>query len=148
MKNIASSVESTAMAIQEQSQNCLEIQNNTQNAKEQTETMVKASTQALEDVAQGAKAMEELSSQAHNVENDNKETVTYVEALNERTKQVVDIFSTIMNISTQTNLLALNASIEAARAGEAGKGFAVVAVGEQNKLIEETKSKFEAIDHG
>ncbi|MBQ8592048.1 MAG: chemotaxis protein [Lachnospiraceae bacterium] len=189
MQNIASSIENTAQAIQEQSQMCQDIQDNTQNAKAQTDVMVSASSKALEDVSHGAKAMEELHNHAQNVEKENKETVEYVEALNERTKKVANILSTIVNISSQTNLLALNASIEAARAGEAGKGFAVVAdeirelseqtqkatenitailtelnqdvtsvttsinhsvevVGEQNRLIEETKGKFDAIDQG
>lgn len=189
MQNMASSAEATAEAIQEQSQMCQDIQANTQNAKEQTLVMVKASSKALQDVSQGAKAMEELHSQAQDVEKDNRETVAYVAALNERAKQVANILGTIVNISSQTNLLALNASIEAARAGEAGRGFAVVAeeirvlseqtqqatenitkilaelnadvesvttsinhsveaVGQQNRLIEETKSKFDEIDSG
>ncbi len=189
MQNIASNVENTAQAIQEQSQMCQDIQENTQNAKAQTEVMVIASGQALEDVKLGAKAMEELHNHAQNVEKNNNETVAHVASLNERADKVANILSTIVNISSQTNLLALNASIEAARAGEAGKGFAVVAdeirvlseqtktatenitdilnelnedvdsvtmsinhsvdaVGQQNQLIEETKSKFDAIDNG
>lgn len=144
MQNIASSIESTAQAIQEQSQMCQDIQNNTQNAKEQAEVMVNASSKALEDVSQGAKAMEELHNHAQNVAKDNKETVAYVEALNERTKKVADILGTIVSISSQTNLLALNASIEAARAGEAGRGFAVVA-DEIRVLSEQTKTATENI---
>ena len=47
--------------------------------------------------------------------------------LNEQSKKIVTIVSTIGSIADQTNLLALNAAIEAARAGDQGRGFAVVA---------------------
>lgn len=47
--------------------------------------------------------------------------------LNEQSKNISSIVSTIRGIADQTNLLALNAAIEAARAGDQGRGFAVVA---------------------
>lgn len=189
MQDIADSIESTSQAIEEQSQMCHDIENSTLNAKEHTKVMVEASIRTLENVTDGAKAMEELNSHAQIVAKENMETVAYVEALNERTRQVVSILSTISNISFQTNILALNASVEAARAGDAGRGFAVVAdeiralaektqqatdnisdiltelsndvesvttsithsvgeVGEQNRLIEETKGKFDEMNTG
>ena len=116
MQNIADSIESTSQAIEEQSQMCHDIESSTMNAKEQTRVMVEASFRTLENVTDGAKAMEELNSHAQIVAKENMETVAYVEALNERTKQIVSILSTISNISFQTNILALNASVEAARA--------------------------------
>lgn len=69
---------------------------------------------------------------------------TGIEELEDKSRHITDIISTITRISTQTNLLALNASIEAARAGEAGKGFAVVAE-EIRSLAEQTKEASENI---
>jgi methyl-accepting chemotaxis protein len=48
-------------------------------------------------------------------------------AINQSSKQIVDIIAVIDGIAFQTNILALNAAVEAARAGEQGRGFAVVA---------------------
>ncbi|MGB4661041.1 MAG: methyl-accepting chemotaxis protein [Mobilitalea sp.] len=65
-------------------------------------------------------------------------------SLEQGSKEITNIVSTISGISKQTSLLALNASIEAARAGEVGKGFAVVA-GEIKKLSEGTNEATKTI---
>jgi methyl-accepting chemotaxis protein len=61
--------------------------------------------------------------------------VAAMSAINESSRKIADIISTIDAIAFQTNLLALNASVEAARAGEQGRGFAVVA-GEVRNLAQ------------
>jgi len=53
--------------------------------------------------------------------------VTTMRGIENSSRRISEIISTIDGIAFQTNILALNAAVEAARAGEQGRGFAVVA---------------------
>ncbi|MGN0411960.1 MAG: methyl-accepting chemotaxis protein, partial [Lachnospiraceae bacterium] len=92
----------------------------------------------------GTEAMRTLLDQVEVAIVSGKEMKDSAEKLQGMTKEVRDIISIILSISSQTNLLALNASIEAARAGEAGRGFAVVA-DEIRNLADQTKESTEKI---
>ncbi|HCW52691.1 MAG TPA: hypothetical protein DG753_02890 [Clostridium sp.] len=74
------------------------------------------------------------------------DTKKIINALGDKSKEIVGIVNLISEISSQTNLLALNAAIESARAGEAGKGFAVVAE-EVRKLAVESQNAVSNIDN-
>lgn len=138
MQNIAGSTESTAEAIQNQSEMCAEIKGSTDIAEKEMETMIIASERTMNNISDGVQLVEELKKQAENVRSASEVTVKSNGRLTKRIDEVQSILEVILSISSQTNLLALNASIEAARAGEAGKGFSVVA-DEIRKLSEQTK---------
>ena len=102
------------------------------------ETMEKLSVSTANVVLEGTSRVDTLSLEMIKVNSNILNAVKLINELNEENTKIVQIVSTIKNISEQTNLLALNASIEAARAGEHGRGFAVVAE-EVRKLAEDSK---------
>jgi len=106
-------------------------------ASEQAASIEETSS-SLEEMASMTKQNAANASQAHQLMNGTKITVsranqtmdkltTSMGEISKASEETSKIIKTIDEIAFQTNLLALNAAVEAARAGEAGAGFAVVA---------------------
>ncbi|WP_341537396.1 methyl-accepting chemotaxis protein [Vibrio sinensis] len=76
---------------------------------------------------QGSELLADCVNVSLSIDSKIEEAVEHTKELNNRSRDIGEIVSTIKGIAEQTNLLALNAAIEAARAGETGRGFAVVA---------------------
>ena len=144
MNDIASSSESTAIAVSHQADRTTDIQQRLENTS-QSAVVARSTTDNLKGIiSNGVVLADNLQEQSDLVDQNVARISNTVEQLVANVQQVSGITDSILNISTQTNLLALNASIEAARAGEAGRGFAVVAE-EIRKLAEETKVSTEKI---
>jgi len=98
---------------------------------EETSANLSQMTATVKQNAENAQQASQLADGAREVaERGGKVVVSAVEAMgeiNQSSKKIAEIISTIDEIAFQTNLLALNAAVEAARAGEQGRGFAVVA---------------------
>ncbi|WBW97118.1 methyl-accepting chemotaxis protein [Oceanirhabdus sp. W0125-5] len=94
---------------------------------------------------EGLKVIKVLGDKSYEATEATNEVNTIISHVNDSSKQIGVITTTIKQIAEQTNLLALNASIEAARAGEAGKGFAVVA-DEIRKLAEQSSQAIQDIN--
>jgi methyl-accepting chemotaxis protein len=103
---------------------------------EETAASLEEMTATIKQNADNAQQASQLAGGARNAaENGGQvmgDVVNAMGAINESSKRIADIITTIDEIAFQTNLLALNAAVEAARAGEQGRGFAVVAAEVRN----------------
>lgn len=109
-----------------------------------SERMKHLSGETVEAVIHGHRQIEELFTGVNEVSDIVHHIVLSMNHLNNQSREIGMILTTIQDIAKQTNLLALNAAIEAARAGEHGKGFAVVS-GEVRKLAEHSNRSAEEI---
>ena len=103
---------------------------------EETAASLEEITSTVKQNADSAQQANQLASGARDVAEKGGrvvgDAVTAMGEINQSSKQIADIITTIDEIAFQTNLLALNAAVEAARAGEQGRGFAVVAAEVRN----------------
>jgi methyl-accepting chemotaxis protein len=83
--------------------------------------------ETVSSAAKGREVIDKVLETSSHINSSVNEVTRQIENLNQQSKNIESIISTISGIADQTNLLALNAAIEAARAGEQGRGFAVVA---------------------
>ncbi|MEZ6116005.1 MAG: methyl-accepting chemotaxis protein [Pirellulaceae bacterium] len=101
----------------------------TASSLEEITSTVKQNTDNAQQARQLATGSRDVAEKGGEVVGDAVEAMS---AINQSSKKIADIITTIDEIAFQTNLLALNAAVEAARAGEQGRGFAVVAAEVRN----------------
>lgn len=116
------------------------------NIAESSSEMAVSSENTGETVKQSGSKVEQLNSNMSDLDQRMETLAASIKDLSDENAKIIEILTTLDEITSQTNLLSLNASIEAARAGEQGKGFAVVA-SEIRNLSENSKQFTEQIHY-
>lgn len=131
IRNSSNSVSVGAEEISKGNQNLSQRTEEQSASLEETAASMEQMTATVQQNASNAQEADAMSKIARDTAEHGGQVVhRAVEAMSEieqSSKEISAIISTIDEIAFQTNLLALNASVEAARAGEQGRGFAVVA---------------------
>ena len=110
---LSSRTESTASSLEQTAASMEQLNATVHQNAEHASQAAKLASSASETAGRGGAAFNEV--------------VSNMNAIDQSSKRIVDIITTMDGIAFQTNILALNAAVEAARAGEQGRGFAVVA---------------------
>lgn len=98
-----------------------------QEVSERSAALAEMNTRNLDAARSSQQELSEVSTQVAAISHIMQDFRGTIDELQESTKNISGILTTVLDFSAQTNMLALNAAIEAARAGEQGRGFAVVA---------------------
>ncbi len=120
-QDLSGRAESQASSLEESAAAMEQLSATVENSSEAAQKVVRESHHSAELATQGGQAVAQVSQ--------------VVGAIEQSSRKMGQIISTIEGIAFQTNILALNAAVEAARAGEQGRGFAVVA-GEVRSLAQ------------
>lgn len=116
----SAAVQQTTTTMEEISRSGSQISDKARQVATSAEATSAASEAGLQAVQEASRTMGTIQQQAETVAEN-------VVALNDKTRAIGNIISTVNDIAEQSHLLALNAAIEAAGAGEQGRRFSVVA---------------------
>lgn len=139
IQDVAKGTTSQAIEVQDGSEKTASVAEKISQVNRLSTAMGQLSDEVKADSTKGGTTMKNLMEKAEEKEISSEQLSAIIAKVEQQSKLIGDITSTISSIADQTNLLALNASIESARAGEAGRGFAVVA--EEIRKLAEQSSK-------
>ena len=112
-QDLSRRTESQASSLEETAASMEELASTVRQSVETVQQVLRQSAHSAQLAQRGGQAVAEVSAVMQSIE--------------QSSRKMGHIISTIEGIAFQTNILALNAAVEAARAGEQGRGFAVVA---------------------
>jgi methyl-accepting chemotaxis protein len=116
-----------ASALQETQVTAQEIKETSTLATQKAAGVLRETERADAISQMGELAVQRTLDQLTDIQTQVQEMASRIRSLDDRTRQIANITTTVKQLADRSNMLALNAAIEAVRSGEHGKGFGVVA---------------------